>query len=372
MKKFIRIATFLAVGSLASAYAQMPPAQAMSGAATLGHPEVAPITATHDHGYDGSFSAGAELLYLKPRFGGNPAFLLHTDNGSVDVHAQTDFTHDYNTAPRLWVGYGEPGKVGLRGQYFKFDDRADQLQIRDAIGAGAGTANVVVQTAAPGGLGFFSTGTAALPTVLTFDSGLSLKAADIEATYASDHGRMHTLFSGGLRYAELDQTYFATEVTTAGLLTSLVDSRKSFDGVGPTVAAESRVGIGDGGLAIYGNGRASLVFGNMDQAVRAGVIPTGARGVFTNSFSSDDALPIGELELGLEWRKETTGRSWFLQGGVAAQTWFGAGNAGNVEDLAPRAGVGGGTVNRQGEVDQADSNANLSLIGFKIAGGIKF
>lgn len=301
----------------------MAPAQAMSGAATLGHPEVAPITAKHEHGYDGSFSAGAELLYLKPRFGGNPAFLLHTDNGSVDVHVQTDFTHDYNTAPRLWVGCGEPGKVGLRGQYFKFDDRADQLQTRDAVGAGAGTANLVVQTAAPGGLGFFSTGTAALPTV-----------------------------------------------TTAGQLTSLIDSRKSFDGVGPTVAAESR--IGDGGLAIYGNGRASLVFGNMDQAVRAGVIPTGARGVFTNSFSSDDALPIGELELGLEWRKETTGRSWFLQGGVAAQTWFGAGNAGNVEDLAPRAGVGGGTVNRQGEVDQADSNANLSLIGFKIAGGIKF
>lgn len=368
----MKVATLVAMASVTAAQAQMPPAQAMTGGATLAHPEVAPITATHG-GYDGSWSGGAELLYLKPRFGGNPAFLLHTDNGTIDNHTQTDFTHDYNTAPRVWVGFGEQGKVGVRGQYFKFDDNADQLRITDATGAGAGTANVVVQTAAPGGLGFFSTGNGAVPTVLTFDSGLSMKAADFEATWASDPAaRARWLFSGGLRYAEIDQTYFATEVTQANFLTSLINSRKTFDGVGPTVAAETRVALGDGGLSMYGNGRASIVFGTANQNVLLGAVPTGARGAFSNAFSSDDAMPIGEIELGLEWRKNEPGRSWFVQGGVAAQTWFGAGNAGNVEDLAPRAGVGGGTVNRQGEVDQASSDADVSLVGFKIAGGIKF
>lgn len=376
MKHHIKLAKLLTLGALlgvGAVHAQtMQPIS--TSAAVLGHPEVAVVHDDHDHGTLGGFTGGFELLYLKPHFGGNQAYLVHADNGTVDQHFTTDFKHDYDLAPRLWVGFGRPDEVGVRGRAFNFNDDADRLTIGDGVGPGAGTANLLVQTAAPGGLGFYSTGNNAIPTVLTFDSTLKLKAYDLEATWMGDNGRAHWMLSGGVRYAEADQTFFATERQTAGpgQLTSIINSRKHFDGVGPTVGAETRVGIGDGGLSAYGNGRASIVFGDSDQNVTAGVIPTGARAAFSNNFSSQDAMPIGELELGLEWRKEKAGRSFFVQGGVTAQTWFGAGNATNTEDPAPRAAVGGGTVNRQGDVDQASSDADISLVGFKFAGGIKF
>jgi hypothetical protein len=321
---------------------------------------------------DSTIVGGAELLYLKPHFGSNPAFLTHIDNGNIDDHFQTEFSHDYQAAPRAWIGYQAPGKVGVRGRYFDFDSQSDSPSISDTRGLGPGTANFVVQTAAPGGLGFLSTGTAAAPTTLNFASGLDLQTFDLEATWNMDAGPWHCLLSGGLRYAEVNQFYTANQVTAAGVINSIIDSRSTFDGVGPTVAAESRVPVGDGGFSLYGNGRASLIFGDAKQNVNALVIPDGLRPNFTNNFSSQDTMPIAELELGVEWRQELVGQSWYVQGGVVAQTYFGVGNASSTEHLSPRAGVGGGTLNRQSEVDQASSDADLSLVGFKLAGGFSF
>jgi hypothetical protein len=49
-----------------------------------------------------------------------------------------------------------------------------------------------------------------------------------------------------------------------GVISSSIISQKSFDGVGPTVAAESRVALGDHGLSIYGNCRGSLIVNQAD------------------------------------------------------------------------------------------------------------
>jgi hypothetical protein len=369
MKRYSAVAavcaTTLFTATVASADAGRPRVRTAGAAVVQPPPPPTPEV-------DTAIVGGAEVLYLKPHFGSNPAFLTHIDNGFIDDHFQTDFSYDYNAAPRAWIGFQRPGKVGVRGRYFDFDDRSNSPSAADAQGPGAGTANFVVQTAAPGGLGFLSTGTAAAPTTLNFTSGLDLQTFDLEATWMMDSGPWHCLLSGGLRYAEINQFYTANQITAAGVVNSIIDSRSSFDGVGPTVGAESRVPVGDQGFSLYGNGRASVIFGDSNQTVNAQVIPTGTRPNFTNNFTTQDTMPIAELELGVEWRQELVGQSWYVQGGVVAQTYFGVGNASNTEDLAPRAGVGAGTVNRQGEVDQASSDANLSLVGFKLAGGFNF
>jgi hypothetical protein len=114
------------------------------------------------------------------------------------------------------------------------------------------------------------------------------------------------------------------------VLTATLQSGHNFNGAGPTLAVEGRRAIGNSGFALYGNGRAALLFGTARQEVHF-AHPTA--GAFDNAARQADVLPIGEIELGVEYGRDVGRLRAFAQAGCHGQFWWGAGNASNTAVL---------------------------------------
>jgi hypothetical protein len=98
-------------------------------------------------------------------------------------------------------------------------------------------------------------------------------------------------------------------------------SGHNFHGVGPTLAVESRRPFGASGLALIASARGSVVLGSAKQDAALpdqNVVAADHR---------DRGLPIGELELGLEYGRALGGSRLFGQVALVGQDWFGAGGA---------------------------------------------
>ena len=158
------------------------------------------------------------------------------------------------------------------------------------------------------------------------------------------------------RYARIEQSYAHLEEPLTGLA-DIVMSSHVFDGMGPSIGAEVRRNVGNGGLSLYANGRGSILFGESTQ--RATNVNNN---VLSNSgiYSNWDVIPALETELGVLWAQDTGRGRLFLDAGVVGVAFLGAGNAANNQLL----------INSTD--DQADKNATLGLFGFKLAAGMDF
>jgi hypothetical protein len=160
---------------------------------------------------------------------------------------------------------------------------------------------------------------------------LQLQVWDFEALQDIQVCGFDLLFSGGLRFAHINEQYNAFALFSGGAapLASVVSSN-SFDGIGPVVDLEARRPIGDCGLAVYGSVRGALLFGSEHQVASA-VNATFLGATSTDSINSADrhdrVLPVGELEFGLEYGRKVGNSRVFGQIALVGQDWVGAGNA---------------------------------------------
>jgi hypothetical protein len=159
---------------------------------------------------------------------------------------------------------------------------------------------------------------------------LQLDVFDVEALQDVRVAGFDLLFSGGLRFAHLNQAYNAfttfAETVTFDPSNSVISSY-SFTGVGPVVDLEARRAIGDSGLALYGCGRGALLFGSAHQTAFATVSTLGVTTMLDQSDAHDRVIPVAELELGLEYGERLGNTRVFAQIALVGQDWFGAGNA---------------------------------------------
>jgi hypothetical protein len=302
----------------------------------------------------GQFVFGGGVYLFQPRWETNPAFRIISTPTPVpgltaNNRVQREFDYGFNVAPMAFVGYEWNSGFGIRGRWFSFSGSDTQSHVN--------APNDNTDPANPLGLGV--NGTAADFATIQAVSDLSLYAVDLEGTKRICNGLWSFLVAGGVRYAEIDQSYnyLSTDPNTR---TERVLAQQSFSGIGPTVALECRRTFGCSGFGVYANARGSILFGESNESATQIRIDHqgGLDDLDTGRVSRDDVLPIGELEVGVECCKDFGRCRFFGQAGFVGQVWWGAGNSANVDSAL----AGGGT----------DNNSNLGFLGLALRAGINF
>jgi hypothetical protein len=299
-------------------------------------------------------TAGAN--YFKPHLESNPgliAFQRQTVGGGSTLRSQvTSLDYGAEFTPKVTLGADFDSGWGIRTTWWHFAEGSNNVNTFN----GDPTSNTFIQTPSLFGVPGFSTpGPIAsrfqvFQNALSFGSHLETHVWDAEATRLMNFGSWEVLFSGGGRYTYLSQGYSAiraskgsghsgTSRVTVTQDSDTVTTGHNFSGFGPTAALEVHRPLWDTGFALYGTGRTSVVFGRgrtHSQQISIEnfqVIPT--RGttqtvkttsVIDNAKGHDDALPIEEVEIGLEWTRGVGRVIFLVQAGVVYQEWTNGGN----------------------------------------------
>jgi Legionella pneumophila major outer membrane protein precursor len=293
----------------------------------------------------GGWVGGIGVYIIKPHWTTNPAYATTISSGGVNVDSQTDFPYSFDAAPLVWLGYVGENGLGLRTRFWLFDQSSTRTLTND------GSATII--SAAP--LNYLNSSSTA-GDVLTFTSGLDLDVIDCEITQTFEAGAFSGQLSAGGRYTRMEQTYVHREAPLTAL-DDTIDSSHAFDGLGPSIGAEVRRSLLDSGIALYANGRGSILFGRSSQ--QATNINNNVVANF-GTYANWDVVPTWETELGILWQQDTDRGLLFLDAGVVGTAFFGAGNGANNQLIL------------NSTDDQADKNATLGMFGFKFAAGMSY
>ena len=184
-----------------------------------------------------------------------------------------------------------------------------------------------------------------------FDNHIHVEVWDWEVFHAFHGEPWFFLLSGGGRYGYLSQGYRAfrfnngfvrSGTTRTSLLgdTDVVGSGRTFPGLGPTAALEVRRLIDDTPVSLYGIARGSVLFGRertrsfqrttlLQQTTTGTAAPrTVSSDVGLQGGSSEnETIPMGDFEVGVDWRTQYGRMRVFTRAGVMNRSWFGAGSA---------------------------------------------
>ena len=285
-----------------------------------------------------AYSVGFEFTFLKPRFENNPAFTtMDSDGASFEDFNDTEFDYDLELAPRLWIEHACDNGLGLRALYWQFDHSpGSAVDSPPANGFGR------IDNPPFGTVDISST----IPTdTYLATSDLNAFTIDLEATKITDFCSWSLGLSGGLRYAEVEQSYFAELRDAAGTARGRIDFDHRISGVGPTISLHaSRTCFYD--VIFFGMARGSLLYGDGESRLAAGEDLDLANPFFTNQVSQrEDLLPIGEMQIGIDWSPPVrSAYQPFMSLALEAQFWNGVGNAtsedGNLGFFGFKVGLG--------------------------------
>jgi hypothetical protein len=145
-----------------------------------------------------------------------------------------------------------------------------------------------------------------------------------------------------------------------------------FNGWGPTVFLEARRPIGCRGLALYGDARVGVLFGNRhENCVQANSIDLEPFITTTRSSDSDQVIELAEIELGVEWAAHNNCRRIqpFARVGLEGRGYFGTGNAqsgANNNPIQPIIPTGFPHIPSLGHT------ADIGLYGLVVSAGVRF
>ncbi len=283
--------------------------------------------------------AGADLVLLRPFFSHNPAFtVMQADGTSFENFTDTNFTYDLAMSPRIWLEYRSANDFGVRTQFWQSDQGSKAAATSPPAN---GFGRVIPPTF--DGVDISST----IPTErFSANSGLQAYYVDAEVTKRGSFSSWDVVGSAGLRYASVEQHYTAQLRTGAGALAGLLDLQHRIEGIGPTLAIETRRPLFSG-LTLFASGRGSLLFGQSQATFVGGEDLDLATPFHTTYHSSQDSLlPIGEMQLGGEWWSPTSSvGQFFVRSALETQFWNSVGSA-------------------------SSENGNLGLIGFSLGVGL--
>lgn len=277
---------------------------------------------------------GVGIYCICPYFENNPAFTVSTTSPtgpggtSRTVTERTDIRQHMEVAPQLWLGYVSDSGLGGRVRWWCFRQTTDQ-----GITVAAAAPNTVtfLESAAPLGFPAF-VDNEDRPASISVSSKLQLQVWDAEAMSSVRTGDWDLLIAGGLRFAHINQQYNSAVAGDSGggtgPITANVPSSRTFNGIGPVIALEVRRYLGDSGLSLYGSARGAVLFGTAKQNATDNFFSS-EFGDFSDSssYEHDSALPVAELELGMEFGRKIGSTFAFGQVALVGQEWWGAGNA---------------------------------------------
>jgi len=272
-----------------------------------------------------SWSAGIGLSLLRPHYGDNlAATTMNGDGANFETFTRTPFDYDATLSPRIWLHIAGSNGLGARVRYWQFDQSADAITAA-APANGFGRVfppefgNIDISVNVPG-------------QSITATSAIDAHCIDIEGTQETAFGLWMFEVAGGLRYSSIGQQCRAQSRNAAGVLLGDIAFEHGFDGVGPTLGIEVRRSAGPQ-FGFFGNLRGSLLYGDGTSSLVAGE-DLDLQTPFTtrDSTSRDDLLPIGEMQVGIDWRTPLTrfvqrDGEFFCRAALEGQLWQDAGNA---------------------------------------------
>jgi hypothetical protein len=335
-------------------------------------PQGAPVVLDYYNGYDnggdncrgGGLIAGFEWVIVKPHFDRVASTLgesLREADDDDDVlvtlpETQVGPTFDMSSSPRFWIGFAGQEGFGGRFRYWKFDQSSDTASF---------TLNGEEAQDDP---------SEASPT--EYKAGLLVEAIDLEFLQQGDVGRILLTGSAGVRRGRVRYDT-ETKVTqpfapggrgTDGSIDILL-GESDFRGWGPTVALEAKRPFGGGLLALFVNGRGSLLYGHTQGKVTMGLTndPLASPPTFSRALEDNDVVYVLETQIGAEVARETNrGSRLFLRIALEAQFWGGALLHQNFPN--PRAF----SQDASFDFERYGANDSLGMVGLTLGAGIGY
>lgn len=256
---------------------------------------------------------GVGLYLIQPFFTNNPAVTFFRQGTGPGF--REDIRQHLGAAPLFWVGYMFDSGLGVRARWWFFRQGTEQSWTLNQPDIGTMT----TVSAAPLGSVIIADNAQAFAVT----SKLQLHVVDLEGFQDATFGNWNLLFAGGLGFTDIHQNYSAYVLGAPGAKNIPLLSSRHFSGLGPVMALEARRQLADSGFNLYSSARGRILFGSSEQLVTGGPELNGAQRSGQSAF-----LPIGELELGLEYARMFGQQSrLFGQVAMIGQEWLGAGNA---------------------------------------------
>ncbi len=373
MKAFSKCSlALLAMGCMvASATAQdkaapivpMPPAPIVSAPVILGSGscDSGCCNSEPEHLWHPTFDVG--FYVLKPMWSANPAAVTSGDTPTNNASLH-NFDMGPQFVPRASLGVVSGSGLGFRTSFWSFADS-------NTVGIQSNT-QPNAETPTPVGIqfpfiAFVGNGTNPLVTSAT----LRMEVWDFEVTQDFRAGQWDVQLGGGIRYAHISQSYNAVQFDTDGD-SAFLNSAHSFNGAGPTASAEFARRIGNTGIALYGNVRGSILFGNEQQNAYSGFKEVGAAASL-EGFGSDSAdmiIPVGEVEMGVRYTRDIGRGRLFLKAGLVGMVWWGTGNSSRSGLSLSNEGESLSDLSASG--DNTQKNDNLGLWGLSMTAGYQY
>lgn len=314
------------------------------------------ISLTQKSPAEGHWNSGIDIVIAKPLYSNNLAL---RNSSQVSSQQQTveniEFDYDFETSPRVWVGYESASAIGVRASWWQYANQTDVLSlVPSANGFGR------IEHPAFGDIDI----SAITPTELMLaQANLDVYAIDLELTRRVELGAGTFLLSGGIRFASLNQNYSARLLnsTTGGggqlsdginlisldpnqssspsnsnsALAGGIDYRQNVRGIGPTMSASVARSLTER-WHWFATGRASLLMGEGEERLTAGEDLDFLNPQRTTEVARrDQLLPIMDLQIGTSYSWQRWGSFQpTLRGGWEISWWGDVGNnSGGPSDL---------------------------------------
>ena len=274
--------------------------------------------------YKQGFSAGVDLVFLKPRYDDNLAFSTLTTNADFSTDALgKNFSYNPEISPRIWISKEGYTGFSLRARYWTFDSSAD-AETASVSGSITQVTSLPTGTST-GGLTLQAAGES-----LNANSFTEAYTVDFELGQRINFECWQMKAGGGFRHAAVEHGYDAKAYNSEETLVGSSNVRNRFDGVGPTIFLEAKRPLGFGNLALFGNARYSIMLGSFKTRETDTISVTD-----TYASDVDSTVRIGEIQLGLEWQKYfACGNRLYFTAAWELQSWEGAGSiAGKGTDM---------------------------------------
>ena len=266
----------------------------------------------------GRYFGSVSTLFLQPAFQQNSVITQFNSSAAAATFASSEsFDFDYETAPRLRVGFESEFGPGVELDYWQFDQGSN---------VSAFTSNGLNSGQLSSGL----FGPSSLTTLTAVNAGDTLSAIhsiDIETfsiTFFKEIkfpiSRLNGIF--GFQYASVFQSLDAELTDAAGNLTGAIRSTSDLRAYGPKLKFEYYRPVGHTKLEFVTAFGGSVLFGERDQFVTN----TGAPAV--NRLGADEYVLTSDFYGGVQWKKLTAeNRGYYVRVGVTHQSWIGGGSA---------------------------------------------
>ena len=253
-----------------------------------------------------------ELGVLQPHFRSNTAIAQSSGGSSFSE----SFDFDYDTSPRVRVGFESEYGPGFELDYFQFDQNSD-LSTFTSDGRSVGSIGFNQLNNQ-----FTSIQATGAGEALNAQHSFELHSYALSAFKALKFKRARIAGRFGLQYVQLHHELDARVFDPAGTETDRLVGTSEFEGFGPRFGLDYFRPVGHTPLELVTTATAAVLFGNQDQDVS-----NTSSGV-SSSIGADEFVTIIDIFAGLQTRKmRGEKRSTFARFGYVNQSWFGAGTA---------------------------------------------